>query len=283
MNLMQLKKPVLDLKKLTQSQQSLLLFWFSLVFGVVFYLLILLGISQLPVSVLLRNSEQIPVLWQALYTVGLYLLLWSLSTYFVKRQGSEILYGSLLDLGKGLLLSLLGAGSLFAVLAGFKLALVVPVDFSWLILPEIILMALAIASIEEYVFRGFHFEAFKLKHSILKSCLLQALVYASVHLLRSDLLWYQWILIFFNLTLIGFILAQVRIKKESLAWPIGLHAGWIIATNFAARVQVFHWNSAWDLWTGHGNPAYGLSGSLCLMLVLLMMHSANSDHPGRIV
>lgn len=264
------------------TKPGILVFWFTLLSCVLAYLLILLAVSRLPIS-LFFHANQIPLYWQTIYITGLYLILWILSFVFIKKQQFYIQVGSLLNLSKGMALSFISACCLLAVLTGFKLSLWIGFDFSWLILVEVSLMAVALASIEEYVFRGFHFEVFKSKNTLQKAALFQALIYAFVHLLRSDLLWFHWLVIFFNLSLIGFILARVRLITNSLTWPIGLHAGWIIATNLATRSQAFEWNTHWNLWSGQGNPAYGLSGSFCLLLVLWMMHSANSDHPGQVV
>jgi membrane protease YdiL (CAAX protease family) len=254
-------------------------FWLYLVLGALGLMLVLLAIAGLPLSSL-AEAAAIPQAWQAAYFAGLYALLWGLYRYFQLALGLAKVRIWPLDGILGLLAGLLSALLLLGLQLWLGWGRLQTPSLSWELLLEVLGMAFAVAWIEEHIFRVLQLDLFKRELSVAGALHAQAVLYALVHLMRTDLGWLSWFNALAALYLVGLLLGRARLRSGSLGWSIGLHAGWILATNLVARSQLLSWDPAWGGWSGSGNPVYGLSGLIFLLAVNLLMQSASSDaHP----
>ena len=137
-------------------------------------------------------------------------------------------------------------------------------------------MALAIAWIEERIFRGYMLSSLNKIYSWRKAIHIQAFWYALLHLLRSDLSLISWVTALIGLSLTGILLGHLRQRSQGLLMGFGLHACWIWLCSSIDQVSILSWNAQYKLWTGQGNPVYGLSGSLLIILLLLLFPLSNS-------
>jgi membrane protease YdiL (CAAX protease family) len=127
---------------------------------------------------------------------------------------------------------------------------------------EVVPVAFLIAGIEEFFFRGFIFKKLSSTLPIFAAMVLTSALYAVVHFLApvktftyksGDLFsGFQYVTVllstfanteylpaFIGLFLAGMVLADlVRRRKNSLAYAIGTHAGWIVAIKVATFVSV---------------------------------------------
>lgn len=209
-------------------------------------------------------------LWQTLYLLGLYLCLLGLCRW--ARQTAALPAPSLWRPLRGVLAGLAVSGLCLALL--FALALLLgwarpgPLRPDWpLIIVQVLIMAAAAAGIEELVFRGLMLDLALRRLSPWPALRLQALIYASLHLLRGGLSLQERLFALLGLSLTGLLLGRLRLRSGSLALSVGLHAGWIAITSFCAWAALLNWQPAAAIWSGGGNPIYGFSG-LPLLLIL---------------
>lgn len=237
-----------------------------------FWLLVVLGAALWATGLWLLAGQpafdRIPAIWQTSYLIGLYAwLLW------LCRQARNSLSLPALPLWRPLRYGLSGAAlsilslSLLALLAlrlGWVQWHTLRPDWPWIGL-QVIVMAIAVASIEEIVFRGVMLDLALRSLSTWSALILQALIYAVLHLFRSDLAPLSWLTALISLGLTGLLLGQLRLRSKSLAMSVGLHGTWVALTSFASWAAWLVWDPAWAPWSGLGNPVYGLSGLLLLL------------------
>lgn len=209
-------------------------------------------------------------LWQTLYLLGLYA--WLLALCRWARQTADLpapgLWRPLRGVLAGLAISGLCLGLLFALALLLGWARPGPLRPDWpLIAGQVWLMAAGVAAIEELVFRGLMLDLALRRLGAWQALSLQALIYAGLHLLRGGLGLHERLLALLGLSLTGLLLGQLRLRSGSLGLSIGLHGGWIAITSFCAWAALLAWEPAAAIWSGGGNPIYGLSG-LPLLLIL---------------
>jgi membrane protease YdiL (CAAX protease family) len=161
------------------------------------------------------------------------------------------------------------------------------------------LIGLAVASIEEPIFRGFLFGALKQKVSAVNAALISAFYFAALHFLDGDLRpapedvrWNTGLAIvadafahiarlrpdsFLALFAAGALLASVRLlaPRNGLAYCMGIHAGWVfvikVAKPFTHRTHDGAWAglaSDFDGVIGYFSAAWTLVLTLALALLL---------------
>lgn len=217
----------------------------------------------------------------ALYVLGLYawlsLFCWSIHR---RRQhppwfGGGAWSTKCLQFSKGTLISALGLlslGFIFWATGSLENLQAPALSHAQIVVLslKIIAMALAMAGIEEMLFRGLSLDLLQEDFSAHSALLWQALLFALLHLLRGDLHWASWLTAFIGLSLTGIALAQFRLQHNSLWSALGLHATWIGICVGCERLQLLQWNAQHSLWTGQGNPAYGISGVLFLSALVYL-------------
>ena len=162
------------------------------------------------------------------------------------------------DLSAGILFAaipLLCCGALFVRLHVYTLRETV----SWLALGSIFLTAAIVPVIEEVFFRGVILGVLLRSGSRMMSILFTSALFSILHFLKppehltTDVTWSSGFVSIANsfsqfnepmllgagfttLFLLGWILADARIRTQSLWLPIGLHAGWIFANGIFNKV-----------------------------------------------
>jgi membrane protease YdiL (CAAX protease family) len=196
--------------------------------GAVLWLGFLIWISALQFKDL-NQTTSIPLFWQNLYLIGLYLWM-ALCLALTKKRRSD----SLADWGFRVgwqfkLLPAFSAGLLhFAVLYAVGIGqgriawqnLTVPEN--WLLLLFIsTFSAWALSGIEEVLFRACLWAVWR-PTGLVSTLLIQALLFTCVH----GESW-QSGLFALNLCLAALLLGQLRLLSKDLGWCLGLHASWI--------------------------------------------------------
>jgi membrane protease YdiL (CAAX protease family) len=125
-------------------------------------------------------------------------------------------------------------------------------SFPWNRLPEVVFTGLAVAIVEEALFRGGLLGLLRKKSSAIASAIVVSVIYAGVHFFRPDpgdlgpVHWYSGFIaltgsfgqfsdvasavgLLTTLFLLGLMLAHARLTTHSLWLPIGLHAGLVAA------------------------------------------------------
>lgn len=229
------------------------------------------------------DGEHIPPLWQSLYLLGLYLWLLLLCRRARRDLGLAplLLWRPRRQLLGGAGLALVTLSGLFALGLGLGWARPGPVGPEALgIGAQVAVMALAIASIEEIVFRGLMLDLALRRTGSGTALTIQAGIYAGLHLLRGGLDWPARIQALLALGLTGWLLGKLRLRTGSLAASVGLHGGWIAVTSFSAWTAWLQWQPASALWSGLGNPIYGLSG-LPVLLGLNLLVGSGPNRPAE--
>lgn len=258
---MQIKKAN-GLSRLTRAPAWLqaLVFWLAVMTGAGAWALVLLALGGDPDTELTR----------AAYVLGLYAWLLLLCHQLRRSLSLPLLtiWQPPLRLIQGALAATGLLGSLLCVqlLSGWGFWQAPSPEWP-LILAQVLLMAVAIAWIEELVFRGLMLDLFAHTHSSATALQIQAGIYAGLHLVRTDLSPISWLSALSSLWLTGLVLGELRLRTGSLAASIGLHAGWVALTSFLAWSQSIRWQPESALWSGTGNPAYGLSGLVLMACV----------------
>ena len=132
-----------------------------------------------------------------------------------------------------------------------------------------------------WVYLAVGLDLFARTHSSATALQIQAGIYAGLHLVRTDLSPISWLSALSSLWLTGLVLGELRLRTGSLAASIGLHAGWVALTSFLAWSQSIRWQPESGLWSGTGNPAYGLSGLVLMACVygLIRWRAARMTEP----
>ncbi|PKL75680.1 MAG: hypothetical protein CVV27_14105, partial [Candidatus Melainabacteria bacterium HGW-Melainabacteria-1] len=220
-----------------------------------FWLTVLCGAAALAGLLWLcaGRPAAIPAWAEAAYVAGLYAWLWLLCAWARRLAGLppwRSLNPMPLALGAGL--GMLCLGLLWGLSLGAGWASVGRLAQSW---PQLVLqaclMAIAVAMIEERVFRGLMLDLGRRRLSERAATHLQAGIYALPHLLRSDLSLTAWLNALVSLWLTGLLLAKLR-KGNDLSCGLGLHAAWIGCSSFAATAGLLVWPPAFHSLSGGG-------------------------------
>jgi uncharacterized protein len=136
------------------------------------------------------------------------------------------------------------------------------------ILLPILLVALFVGGVEEFLFRGFVFTELNKEASIWVAAIISSSIFALLHLVWEQRettpqlpgLWFM-----------GMVLVLARFVNGGsigLAW--GLHAGWVWAVATLDTAQLVHYTGNISEWvTGKNNkPLAGVTGMTCLLLTV---------------
>lgn len=248
----------------SQALHQLGQFWLWLLIGGVLWGGVLWLISHRIGAV--SGSAETPLWLQNLYFAGLYF--WLLLLIFTFRKPhwprwpawlAQALSGY--ALGTGLLLVF---WLVFAIRGHLQIQ--APTLNSLQIL-HAVLLGWLVASIEEAVFRGVTLELLGQRFQLLTALSGQALLYAGLHLLQPQAFSLSGLINLSGLFAVGWFLGLLRVYTGQLACSTGLHAGWISLSMLGAWSQALNWSPRINLWSGNGNPAQGLSGMFCFMLL----------------
>ncbi len=137
----------------------------------------------------------------------------------------------------------------------------------WLRLsPLFLILALAIALVEELIFRGIFQNQLQLDLNPWLTAIIISGIFALLHLLwERRLTAYQLP----GLWLLGMVLVLARfIDGGNLALAWGLHGGWVFGlASLDATGLITYPNDEGNIWVGKGNqPLAGLAGILCLVI-----------------
>ena len=228
-----------------RSSHILAAFFATLIAGVLAWMCLLLALWRVPVSILAK-PEQIPEVALTVYSIGLYLWLMILVGLFwrrvAKRPWAEL---GIRPSGRQLLRGvILGSGGL-AVVMGLETALgwarfSPPAQWPLSVILLSLGAALAFALSEEILFRGFFLRTLTRDHPPRRAILLSALLYASLHFLRTNLAWSD-LLLFAMLFGAGIVLASAALQTGSLWLSIGIHASWIAFFSMSQQLGLWQW------------------------------------------
>jgi membrane protease YdiL (CAAX protease family) len=152
-----------------------------------------------------------------------------------------------------------------------------------------------IASLEELLFRGLFFRMFYTAFTPIISIILSSLFFAYLHfkdakglwdydMPPADVSWFDgltagfWVLagfvvnfdlvLFLNLSLVGFILTVVFLKSRSLWAAVGLHAGWVTPISLFMSIAVPE-VEAHSRWWGSFRLTDGYFVTVCLLFMAI--------------
>jgi membrane protease YdiL (CAAX protease family) len=252
-------------------------FFGALIAGVVAWVLILLGISGQPLSILLTPA-QIPTPYVTAYMVGLYFWLVALVALIWRRRvrlsWSEMgLRPSGLQFLRGLLI---GAGGL-AVVMGIEMGLgwaqfAPPAHWPLGLMGGILAASLAFALSEEILFRGFFLRTLALDHPAWRAVLISALLYAALHFLRTSLTWNDLVM-FAVLVAAGLVLALGTLRTGSISLAVGIHASWVAFFSLSQQLHLWRWTE-----TGLPIQGGGTIALLGLFVFVPMAFVVNRSH-----
>lgn len=196
--------------------------------------------------------------------IGYTIVSGSLSWFELGMQFSPAAFS---DIALGLGLSTFGLAAVFSV--EFILGSIawhsskIPRLFP-LLLP-ILLLSLAISSVEELVFRGYVFITLLDDNSLAVAAIASSLMFALLHLIWERTLTLPQIP---GLWLMGIVLVCARIwGDDSLYLPIGLHAGWIWGLTCIDSAELITYQHEHHWLTGiNRQPLAGLAGICCLLI-----------------
>ena len=257
---------------MSTAQQEILRFWLLTLLFALFWSFLVAALGHKHWFAFMQAPQKLAL---SVYVLGLYLWLSALCWQIHQRFKHDPWFKT--DFTQARLQFLLGAltscfiliilGLVFFASGAIK-TLNVPLNpFQSLhIALEVSLMALCIALIEEAVFRGLMLDLFEQDMKPEQALRAQALLFASLHMIRGDLPWLQWLAAFGALYFTGLIAGQLRQASGRLWAPIGLHAAWVWLCVVLERLQWISWQPEQEIWSGMGNPAYALSGALFLSL-----------------
>ncbi len=134
--------------------------------------------------------------------------------------------------------------------------------------PSIFILALAIAMVEEIVFRGFILQELVKDYPYWSAAIISSLIFALLHLVweRKTTLPQIPGLWLMGIVLVGAVLADNG--NLGLAW--GLHTGWILGLSCIDSAQILTYSQPEKPWlTGiNQQPLAGLAGIFCLFMTL---------------
>ncbi len=210
-----------------------------------------------------------------LFIVSLYplapLIIWLL----IRQQGLSFaelgLTGEIfISLFRGLVLGLITLMIVF-----FLESILGLVDWHWensqkllTVAPSILVLGLAIAMVEEIVFRGFLVQELGRDYPYWSAAIISSLIFALLHLVweRKTTLPQIPGLWLMGIVLVGAVLADNG--SLGLAW--GLHTGWIWGLSSIDSAQILTYSQPGKPWlTGiNQEPLAGVAGILCLLMTL---------------
>ena len=153
--------------------------------------------------------------------------------------------------------------------------------------------AVIIGSMEEPIFRSLFFRMFYTAFTPAVSLVLSAMFFAYMHFKQphglwdyntppEDVVWLDglkvawWVIVgilynfdlvlFLNLTLVGYTLCLVFMRTKSLWAAIGLHAGWVTSIGWVNKIVVSMDPESFSLWWGSHRVADGYFCSISLLL-----------------
>ena len=260
-----------------RSSRILTTFFALLVAGIVAWVLVLLAIWRVPITTL-ATPERLPETALTVYMVGLYLWLMTLVGVvwrkIARRSWSEMglrpswrLFARGLLFGVGMLAIIMGVESLLGW-ARF----VPPAAWPLGIVLGSLGAALAFAISEEVLFRGFFLRTLALSLSPARAILISALIYASLHFLRTNLTVADLVL-FLVLAGIGIVLAIATLRTGTIWLSVGLHFSWIAFFSLSQQLKLWSWADT-------GLPLVGGSsiGLLALPLLIPLAFMVNRRH-----
>lgn len=257
-------------RKITQTSalkpSHLLKFWLLFFSGGLAWAFLLLLFNLTSWSQLMR-PEEIPQSVQNTYVFGLYLWLAGLLYRFRPVQIHWLSW-----LREALGAYLFGVGLLLAFWLAFwfnGLLIIRPPQIHLLQCLHALLLGWLIAWIEETVFRGLTLESLSTALYPLGAVMVQAFIYASLHLLHPKYFNLQGLIALGALFAVGTCLGLLRLYRGQLALATGLHAGWVSLSSLGEWSQSLKWQAS--LWSAHGNPAQGLSALLCFGLLSIYL------------
>jgi membrane protease YdiL (CAAX protease family) len=217
----------------TESPWKSLAILFLQIIGVALILLLGLGSLFWCFPHLLSENQQ-----NTLYAILLYGFLYRLISRY-RKQISFSTRLSIKALGWGFLSSVLLVIICWAVALYFNgLAINTP-EITGLqyvqIIIEAIVLACAVAWIEELFFRGLILGILEKGYRLQAAALWQALIFSGLHQLNTQWSWPLRIGSGIGLFLAGLVLGLARQKSNGLGWSIGLHAGWIFICQWGVR------------------------------------------------
>lgn len=134
--------------------------------------------------------------------------------------------------------------------------------------PSILVLALAIALVEEIVFRGFIVRELSRDYSYWLAAIISSLIFALMHLVWERKTTLPQIP---GLWLMGIVLVTaVLVDNGSLGLAWGLHTGWIWGLSCLDSAQILTYSQPEHPWlTGiNQEPLAGVAGILCLFMTL---------------
>ena len=164
-----------------------------------------------------------------------------------------------------------------------------------------LMSAIAVALLEESIFRGYVLQAFRQRYTVFKAIMISSALFALLHVFSLDyflkpikvaaeqLNGYDWlagcklIVLFFEplkspltvlpgligLFLAAWLLAELTVRTKALWAAIGLHAGWVFAIKFWGRLWKFPSDTSPDWFYGDSYAATGVIGWIVVGFLIL--------------
>ncbi len=238
-------------------------------------------ITWLPIAVPLARlinyqiATPLTVKQKILFLVSLYPLAPLIIWLIISQQGLSFaelgLTGEIfISLFRGLLL-----GLTTLIIVFFLESVLGLIDWHWenrhkllTVAPSIAILALAIAMVEEIVFRGFILKELTQDYPYWSAAIISSLIFALLHLVWERQTTLPQIP---GLWLMGIVLViAVIVDHGSLGLAWGLHTGWIWALSSIDSAQILTYAQPEKPWlTGiHQQPLAGIAGLLCLFMTL---------------
>ncbi len=222
------------------------------------------------------TTKQKLILLASLYILAPIIVWWKMSAdslSFKDAFGLTWQLSTLTSVGWGLIISLVGLATVFGLesLLGLVTWHWQQTKFLWSLIIPILLLSLAISSIEELIFRGYLIEILKVDYSYWVTATISSVIFALLHLI-----WERKTTIpqLPGLWLMGMVLTgAVLVDRGSLGLAIGLHTGWIWSLSCLDSAQLITYNEKDKSWiTGfYQQPLAGIAGIFCLLATAISL------------
>lgn len=248
--------------------------WFGLVLaGTLLWLLALSAAFGIPLSgAVFRGEAKVPELAQALYVVGLYLLLMGSAWWVWRLDGGRVTHG----FSAAKWLEGWGAGLLgLAVLTGVELALGLAAPLAGAAIDPVGLLTAALVATafgisEEALFRGFILGLLRRSLAPLAAVWFSGLLFAALHFLRP--VDPGAVLVpFAALASAGALLAACRLRTGTIWLGVGMHSTWVWFITVNGQQGLLSFPGHGHLWSGAGSPAGGLLGLIGVAFTYLWL------------
>ena len=163
-----------------------------------------------------------------------------------------------------------------------------------MIIVKSLISGLAIGLWEETLFRGVIFGSLLRSSKLVNAVVISALIYTVLHFTKSSLQIPAELVthssgfeLFFNslqplanpviidsfiaLFLAGVFLSIVRYKAATLAFGIGIHAGWVFVIKLTRKTTHLDQNSAWSFLVGSYDEVIGVLASVLLLFFMYLL------------